>query len=311
MAISLNPPMILAKAIVESGFDLKNKNRTEEEKQIIHDKYFELLRHYLLMVENIHVRTYDYIANMPASINPMMFTQGLAWNGHLKPTDKIEPCLKAATMSYGYVGLNELQELWNGNSLVEDGDFAYETLQYLEDFKNESKDRTHINMALYSTPAESLAGTQVKQFRQKYGLVENVSDREYFTNSFHMPVWADISPIQKQDLEERFFKIPAGGRIQYVRIPNSDNYDATSMLIDRGIKKGFYQGVNLAKSYCDHGHQFFESDYSDFNGSCPICGSDQLVTVNRVCGYLGYSRVKGDTRMNDAKLAEIADRKSM
>lgn len=137
-------------------------------------------------------------------------------------------------------------------------------------------------------PGESLCGTQVEQFRKKYGIIPKVSDRSFLSNSFHVPVWANVTPIEKQDIEERFFAKSTGGRIQYVRIPNSSNPEATQTLIERGIRKGFYQGVNLAKSWCDSGHEFFENAYPDFDGSCPICGSKNITTVNRVCRIYGF-----------------------
>lgn len=81
-------------------------------------------------------------------------------------------------------------------------------------------------------------------------------------------------------------------------------------MIERGCEKGFYQGINFAKSYCENGHEFFEEDMVT-EGVCPICGSKHIVTINRVCGYLGYSRtMDGGTRMNKAKLCEIAMRKN-
>lgn len=138
-------------------------------------------------------------------------------------------------------------------------------------------------MRFIGTPAESLAGTQVEQFRKKYGIIPKVSDKPYLSNSFHAGVWEDLTPIEKQDIEERFFKKSAGGRIQYVRIPNSSNPEATRMLFERGIRKGFYQGVNLAKSYGQCGHEFFEQEYDDFDGTCPICGCKDITTINRVC----------------------------
>ena len=311
-AISMNLVMIMCKAITELGFKLEVESRTVEELSMIREKFYELLRFYLEMAERIHIRTYNYIGEMPASINPVPFTQGLFWNGHLKPSEKIKSVLPCTTSSFGYTGLNELQELYNQHTIVEDGDFAYEVLNYLSDFKEEAKLRDNINFALYATPAESLAGTQIEQIRKKYGVIKNISSREYLTNSFHMPVWSDISPIEKQDLEKRFFDVSTGGRIQYVRIPNSDNLEATRMLIERGVKYGFYQGINLAKSYCKNGHEFFEQEIEGFDGRCPICGTRNLTTINRVCGYMGYSRVGEDgTRLNDNRLAEIRDRKCM
>ena len=146
----------------------------------------------------------------------------------------------------------------------------------------------------------------MKQFRKKYGIVENVSDREYVSNGFHCHVTEDITPIQKQDLEHRFWDLSNGGKIQYVKYPISYNREAIRTLVRRAMKMGFYEGVNLSLAYCDDcGHQELEMDV------CPKCGSRNLTKIDRMNGYLSYSRVKGDTRLNDAKMAEIAERKSM
>ena len=160
--------------------------------------------------------------------------------------------------------------------------------------------------AIYGTPAESLCGLQVEQFRRKYGIVEGVSDRPYVSNSFHCHVTEDLTPIEKQDLEGRFWNLCNGGKIQYVKYPISYNREAIRSLVRRAMKKGFYEGVNLSLAYCDDcGHEELAMDV------CPKCGSRNLTKIERMNGYLSYSRVKGDTRLNDAKMAEIAERKSM
>ena len=147
---------------------------------------------------------------------------------------------------------------------------------------------------------------QVQQFRKKYGVIDKVSDRGYVTNSFHCHVVENIGPIQKQDLEGRFWDLLNGGKIQYVKYPISYNTKAVESLIKRAMDKGFYEGVNLSLSYCDDcGHQELNMDI------CPKCGSKNLTKIDRMNGYLSYSRVKGDTRLNDAKMEEIADRVSM
>ena len=151
-----------------------------------------------------------------------------------------------------------------------------------------------------------MCGLQVQQFRKKYGIVEGVSDREYVSNSFHCHVAEELTPIQKQDLEYRFWNLCNGGKIQYVKYPIEYNLEAIRTLVRRAMRMGLYEGVNLSLAYCnDCGHEELAMDV------CPKCGSRNLTKIERMNGYLSYSRVKGDTRLNAAKMAEIAERKSM
>ena len=221
--------------------------------------------------------------------------------------DKIQVKAEGKIPVIGMItALNELQQLYNHKSLAEDGEFALETLRYINEQVEEFKKEDGNLYAIYGTPAENLCGLQVKQFRKKYGVIENVSDREYVSNSFHCHVTEDITPIEKQDLEGRFWELCNGGKIQYVKYPINYNKEAVKTLVRRAMDKGFYEGVNLSLAYCDDcGHEELEMDV------CPVCGSKNLTKIDRMNGYLSYSRVKGDTRLNDAKMAEIAERKSM
>ena len=243
---------------------------------------------------------------MKASTNPLAYCEGGFLGGHLGIHDKIKPLLKSATASFGITALNELEELADKKSLVEDGSFSLKTMEFINKRISEFKKEDGHLYAIYGTPAENLCGLQIKQFRKKYGIIENVSDREYVSNSFHCHVTEDITPIQKQDKEQRFWDMFNGGKIQYVRYPIDYNKGAVETLVRRAMKKGFYEGVNLSLAYCDDcGYQQLEMDV------CPKCGSSNLTKIDRMNGYLSYSRVKGDTRLNAAKMAEIADRKSM
>ena len=139
-----------------------------------------------------------------------------------------------------------------------------------------------------------------------FGIIDGVSDKTYTSNSFHCNVREDISPIEKQDKEYDFWNLFNGGKIQYVKYPIAYNYDAIATLVRRAMNLGLYEGVNLALSYCDDcGHQELNMDF------CPECGSYNLTKIDRMNGYLSYSRVKGDTRLNQAKMDEIKDRLSM
>lgn len=286
--VSLHLPMILAKARRESK------------------DFYEVLDYYLELVRGLHKRTYDYIGELHASVNPVAFCEGGFLGGHLNPDDKIKSILPPMTMSYGITALNELQRLYNGKSIREDGQFALEVMQYINDYTNRIKEEDHILYAIYGTPAESLCGLQVEQFRKIYGIIENVSDKEYVSNSFHCHVSEDMNPIEKQDKEGRFWNLFNGGKIQYCRYNLGYNKQAIKTLVLRAMDKGFYEGVNLAMCYCeDCGYQQVEMD------TCPKCGSKMITKIDRMNGYLGFTRVHGQTRYNEAKNAEIKDRVSM
>ena len=286
--VSLHLPMILAKA-------------REEQKD-----FYEVLDYYLEMIRHIHIRTYRYLAKRKASTNPLAYCQGGFYGGHLKPDDSVEEVLKSVTASFGITALNELQMLYNGKSIVEDGQFALDVMKYINMKTTEFKEEDHILYAIYGTPAENLCGLQVKQFRKKYGIIPGVSSREYVSNSFHCGVWEDITGIEKQDLEEKYWDLFRGGRIQYVRYNLSYNTKAMITYIERAMEKGYYEGVNLSLAYCNHcGHEELDMDV------CPKCGSRDLTKIERMNGYLSYSRFHGDTMLNDAKMVEIKERKSM
>ena len=287
-AVSLHLPMILAKS-------------REEQRD-----FYEVLDYYLEMIRRVHIRTYRYLAKRKASTNPLAYCQGGFYGGNLKPEEAIEPILKSSTASFGITALNELQVLYNGKSIVEDGEFALEVLKYINKKILEFKEEDHILYAIYGTPAENLCGLQIKQFRKKYGVIEGVSSREYVSNSFHCGVWEDITGIEKQDLENRFWELFKGGRIQYVRYNLSYNNEAMLTYIERAMELGFYEGVNLSLAYCNScGHEELDMDV------CPKCGSSDLTKIDRMNGYLSYSRVHGDTMLSNAKMVEISERKSM
>lgn len=287
-AISLHLPMILAKA--------RHENKD----------FYEVLDYYLELIRKLHKRTYAFLGEKKASTNPLGFTQGGFYGGTLNPEDKIKSILPPMTMSFGVTALNELQVLYNGKTLVEDGNFALEVMQYINEYTERIKKEDKILYAIYGTPAESLCGLQIEQFRKKYGIIEGVSDRAYVSNSFHCGVWEEVTPIQKQDLEERFWNLFNGGKIQYCRYPVDYNLKAQKTLIRRAMKKGFYEGCNLALSYCeDCGYEQLEMS------KCPKCNSENITQIDRMNGYIGYTKIHGKSRYNQAKVMEIKDRKSM
>lgn len=296
-AISLHFPMILKKAQLQA----------EKENRDVDTVFFEVLTYYCQLIRNIHKRTYDKFAEKKAGTNPLAFCEAGILGGHFHPEDKIgREFLRPMTASFGITALNETQLLYNGKSLVEDQSFAKKILEFMDQYKNKAIEEDQILYALYGTPAESLCGLQVEQFRNMYGEQKGITDKPYTSNSFHCAVYEDITPIEKQDLEYNLYHYCKGGAIQYCRYPINYNKEAIIALVRRAMKMGFYEGVNIQLDYCEHcGHQFIDSDV------CPKCGASDITRIERMNGYLGYSKVRGRSMYADHKLAEFRDRKSM
>ena len=288
-AISLNFPMMVMKA-------------KKEDKD-----FFEVFEYYLDMVRGIHKRTFEFLSHKKAGINPLGFCQGGFLNGNKKPDEELgEDFLRPMTMSFGVIGLNEAQYLSNGKYIHEDNSWAKSVLEFINDYANKYKKEDGILWAIYGTPGESLVGLQVQQFKKKYGIIKGVSDRAYVTNSFHCPVYADITPIEKQDAEYPLFHLCNGGNIAYARMRSNYNFKAFKDITKRAMKMGFYWGNNQELDFCeDCSHAFIDSDV------CPKCGSTHITRIERMNGYIGLASIRGRTMYSDHKLQEFKDRVSM
>lgn len=288
-AISMHLAMIAAKA-------------KKEDKD-----FFEVFEYYLDMVRQIHIRTFEYLSHKKAGINPLGFCQGGFYGGHKDPDEELgEDFLRPMTMSFGIMGLNEASVLWTGKAIHEDNTWAISVMKFVNDYADKWKKADKILYAIYGTPGESLCHTQIQQFRKKFGIIKGVSDHEYTTNSFHCPVYADITPIQKQDIEYPMFHLCNGGNIQYCRFTSHYNVEAFKTLTRRAMKLGFYYGNNQQLDWCEEcGHTFIDSD------NCPACGSDKITRIERMNGYLSYASVRGKTMYADHKLQEFKERVSM
>lgn len=288
-AISLHFPMIAMKA-------------KREDKD-----FFDVLTYYLDMCRDIHKRTFEYLSHKKAGINPLGFCQGGFYKGNKDPDEELgEDFLRPMTMSFGIIALNEASVIAIGKQIHEDNSWAIEVLKFINDYANKYKKIDNILWAIYGTPGESLVHTQIEQFRKKYGIVKDVSDHEYTTNSFHCSVRADITPIEKQDIEYPMFHLCNGGNIQYVRYKLPYNKEAMVTLVRRAMKMGFYEGCNYELNWCeDCGKEFVDAD------ACPYCGSTHLTRIERMNGYLSYSKIRGKTMYSDSKLKEFEERVSM
>jgi ribonucleoside-triphosphate reductase len=261
------------------------------------------------LIREFHCKRYDQIANTPCSSNPVGFTQGGLYKGTKELTDPIGyDIVKSFTASFGITALNELNVLMEGKMLHQsDRKEVNVVIDYIIAKINLFKKEDGWLYAAYNVPAESLSSTQLNQFKAKFGVIKDVSDREYFSNGFHLHVSADVTPFEKQDMEEELFHKLEGGHIQYTRFNNPSNTEAIKNTILRGMSKGFYSGVNFDLVICENCGHRPDGDVE----VCTVCGSHSILAMSRVCGYISYRKVGGDTRFNDGKLAEIRDRVSM
>lgn len=302
-AVSLNLPIILKLA------QLRHPDSWRTDFWRILDERLEFIRAFFK-------KRYDIIRNQKCSSNPLAFTQGGFYEGTKSPDDRVGDLVRYMTASFGITALDEATYLWSGKRLVEEGgDFSASVLRHLKEKLQTFKEEDGYLYAIYGTPAESLCATQARQY-DRFCADEGVDNvfrhtehysPEYFTNSFHVNVTEDITPFEKQDREFTDFHLCEGGHIQYVRLDNPENFAAVKAVIARGMKKGFYQGVNFDSAYCGDCGQHS----TNVLFKCPHCGSENLSVISRVCGYLGYSNVNGMSRMNDGKMAEIRNRRSM
>ena len=287
-AISLHFSMIAAKA-------------KKEDKD-----FFDVLDYYLEMVRGIHKKTFEYLSHKKAGINPLGFCQGGFYGGHKNPDEELgEDFLRPMTMSFGIIGLNEASVFCTGKRIDEDNSWSIDVLKHINEYANRIKKEDNILYAIYGTPGESLVSTQVIQFRKKFGIIKGVSDRDYMTNSFHCPVYADITPVQKQDIEYPMFHLCNGGNIAYARMRSNYNFEAFKSITDRAMEKGLYWGCNQSLDFCRCGFSFTDSD------KCPKCGSTDIVRIERMNGYLGLASIRGRTMFSDEKMKEFEERVSM
>lgn len=297
--VALNLPMIYMKSKKE-GTD-----------------FFETLDYYLELIRGIGKKTFNYLAKMKASMSPLVFMEGGFDGGTLGPDDYIEPVIRKSTISFGYGGLHELTMLATGKRLSEDQSFAIETMKHINEKVNEYKKKDGLLWAIYGIPGESALSVLCEKFVKKYGKVKGITDDGFFSNSFHLHVTDDVTPIDKITVESQFFPLSVGGCICHVKIPSiSKEMDAgVKGIIRYAMSLGMYQSVNHAQNRCtDCGNHWIGDDSlsDDENYCCPKCGSHNVVGIRRMNGYLGYSRtLSGKTKFNEGKEKEFKVRVNM
>lgn len=291
--------MILPKLGIEYGICLGE--RTEPDL----DGFWSAFEDLLMLCEQGLLERFDIMVNQPPAAAPFMYQ-----NGTMKDTDKCVmsnyEALKHGTLAMGYIGIAEMCQALFGKNHAEDPEvhkFALKVVQRINEYAKEASERNDLNFSCYATPAEGLCHTALKSLRKQYGIIPNVTDKEFLTNSHHVPVWQEVGIFEKLAIEAPFCKYPTGGCITYVELDSTfvKNTKAIEQIIDYAFKELDipYLAFNFPIDSClDCGYQ------GEFNDCCPECGSANIQQLRRVTGYLTTDY----RHFNKGKQAEVEHR---
>lgn len=266
------------------------------------DKFFEILDTKIHEAKEMLVERYKHIISQDPSSAKFMYENGLMLGYDGK---NVESAMKHGTLVIGQLGLAEtLQILIGKNHTTPEGmELAKRIEQLFKDRCAQFKQELHLNIGVYYTPAENLCYTAMKKFKDKYGVIKNVSDRDYFTNSMHVPVWEKMSPFDKIDIEAELTGYSNAGCITYIELDSGakNNLEALETIVNYAMDKDVpYFAINVPNDTC------LDCGYCDeFNDHCPECGSHNIQQLRRVTGYL-----TGDYKsaFNFGKQKEVEDR---
>lgn len=227
---------------------------------------------------------FDWICSQDPKSAKFMYENNLM-AGYI-PEEGIRSALKHGTLAIGQIGLAEtLQILIGKDHTTKEGmELAKRIEQMFKDYCAKTKEQFKLNFGVYYTPAENLCYTAMTKFKEKYGIIPNVSDKEFFTNSIHVPVWKKMSPFDKIDIESQLTGYSSAGCITYVELDSTvkHNIDALEQIVNYAMDKDIpYFAVNVPNDTC------LDCGYCDeFNDKCPECGSTNIQQLRRVTGYL-------------------------
>lgn len=292
----------LAMEARESAKNNKDSDSLEFKEEHI-KQFFNILDTTIDEAKEMLLERYEWICSQKPESARFMYENGTMMG--YKPEEGIRSALKHGTLVVGQLGLAEtLQILIGKDHTTEEGmELAKRIEQLFKDKCAKFKQEEHLNFGVYYTPAENLAYTSMKKFKETWGIIPNVSDREYFTNSIHVPVWIEISPFEKIDIESQLTGYSNAGCITYVELDGEviHNLEALEQIVNYAMEHDIpYFGVNVPNDTC------LECGYTGtLDNVCPVCGSNKIQRLRRVTGYL-----TGDykTAFNKGKIAETEDR---
>lgn len=264
---------------IKEGFGSTNKDCLDPV-----SAFMELLDKKIYEAKDMLIERFDYICSQPAESAKFMYENGLM-AGYV-PEEGIRSALKHGTLAMGQIGMAEtLQILINCDHTEKKGmELAKKIEQLFKDRCAEFKQEYKLNFGVYYTPAENLCYTAMKKFKDKYGEIPNISDKDFFTNSVHVPVWKEISPFDKIDIESQLTGYSSAGCITYIELEGGvkHNLKALEQIVNYAMDKDIpYFAINVPNDTC------LECGYTDeFNDKCPMCGSENIQQLRRVTGYL-------------------------
>lgn len=246
--------------------------------------FMQLLDTKIHEAKDMLLERFDYICSQSPESARFMYENG-TMEGYV-PEEGIRSALKHGTLAVGQIGLAEtLQLLIGTDQTTEKGMQLAKRIEALFQKRcKEFKEQYKLNFGVYYTPAENLCYTAMKRFKKKYGVIPNVSDKEFFTNSIHVPVWKEMTPFEKIDIESQLTGYSNAGCITYIELSSTvkNNIDALETIVNYAMDKDIpYFAINVPNDTC------LECGYCDeFNDSCPMCGSSHIQQLRRVTGYL-------------------------
>ncbi len=273
------------------------------------DKFWEILEKRLELVKKALMFRYELLENVTSDVSPIHWQYGAI--ARLKKGEKVTKLLQNgyATISMGYIGLYEATKLVTGKSHTdpEAKEFALKVMQRLRKACDDWKAETHLGFALYGTPAESLTNRFCQIDRRRFGEIKDITDKGYYTNSYHVDVRENISVFDKFDFESEFQKLSTGGMISYAEIPNmTNNIEAVATLVKYIYDHIAYAEFNTKSDYCHECGFDGEIKLNDDNEwECPNCHNhdkSKLTVIRRTCGYLG------ENFWNEGRTKEIGAR---
>ena len=291
---------MMAKEKIDKEYEIDIKfNPFAVNPQYYIDEFMFLLESKIYEAKDMLLERYKWICSQSADSAKFMYENGVM-AGYV-PEEGIQSALKHGTLVIGSLGLAETLQILIGcdHTTPEGMELAKCIYKRFNELCAMFKKELHLNFGVYLTPAENLCHTAMKKFREKYGVIENVSDKEFFTNSTHVPVWKEMSPFEKIDIESELSGYSNAGCITYIELDSGvkNNIDALETLVNYAMDKDLpYFAINVPNDTC------LSCGYCDeFNDKCPECGSDHIQQLRRVTGYLTGSYT---TAFNKGKIQE-------